>query len=97
MAFQGGRAFRRGDIDSSGFSSHFYDVTFGAQKYYLQDWTIGVAANYEYDHLSFRLGGTGEANTAQGALYGAYNGHFYYFLTDLVFGWTNSMQKNNPL
>ena len=91
--FQGGRDFLRGDSNSKGFSGHHYDYAIGAQQYYGQDWTFGMAANYEHDELTFALGGNAQLNTGQAAIYGAYNRSFFYLLSDLVVGYSSCSVK----
>lgn len=86
----GGEAYLKHSHGAKGFRLQDYNVSFGVQKplnfCLFNSWlTVGLAGNYEHDHIRFNQGGHGNANNWQGALYYMWNNcHFYSFSATIL-------------
>ncbi len=76
---------------SHAHSSHVsgYQITAGAQRYIVNDFFLGIAGSYEYDHEKFTMA---KANRNSGyiGLYGLYRPNRFYTLFDFAYGFTAS-------
>ena len=60
--------------------------TGGMQKTFCDDFTLGIAGNYERDHIHYKHGGTGKNQAWLAGLYGLYRPTCYYVLADIAYG-----------
>lgn len=74
------------------YSTHLnsYQVTGGVQKQAANNFFLGVAGSYEYDHAKFEYDSVANRNTAYVGLYGLYRPNCFYGLFDLAYGNTSS-------
>jgi uncharacterized protein with beta-barrel porin domain len=71
-----------------------FQVTLGGQKQINSEWTLGIAASYEGDCISFaHHGGSEYANNGLIGLYTLYRPDTCYFILDGAFGFTSSEMK----
>ena len=90
---EGGATFKdlQGNSNAHGFSSSGGEVTLGMHKTFQEDWTVGVAASYEYDHLRYKFsGGSSNFNTGLGGLYALYRPDCFYVFSDLAYGYSST-------
>lgn len=78
VSLEGGNGFLKRDSNALGFSMYHTALSFGAHGYLFPSLAIGVAGNYGFDHLRFNLGGSGNSNSGQGALYALYEDNWGY-------------------
>jgi len=72
---------------SSGLRMKEWNVTFGLQQTFCQDWTFGIAGSYEHNKLNYHSSsGSGDGHTWFGGLYGLYRPSCFYILADLTYG-----------
>lgn len=65
-----------------------YQVTGGLQKTFCNNFTLGLAGSYEYDHVNYR-DGKANRNTEFASVYGLYRPNAFYGLVDLVYGYSS--------
>jgi len=82
----GGQRQVNGDL---GMELSEWDVTFGIQKTFCQDWTLGIAGSYENNTLNYHSSnGHGSGYTWFGGVYGLYRPQCWYILADVAYGYT---------
>lgn len=83
----------RGNGNAHGFNVDGYNIAGGIQKAFGNEWTLGVAAEYESYEIRYNINeGKEHSNTWLVGLYGLYRPSCFYSLVDLVYG-----QSNNKL
>lgn len=97
LSISGGHTFMRHNANASGFKSNNYEVSTGIQSTFAETWTLGIAGGYEYDHLSYNIGGHGNFNTGLFGLYSLWRPAGFYLLSDLAFdySWGNVKRPIN--
>lgn len=81
---------------AQGFHGNGYEISFGVQDRLNRFWTVGVAGAYQKDKLHYGLGGTGSNRTGLGAFYALYRPSSFYFMGDLVVGFSKQ-HLNRPI
>ena len=69
-----------------GFHLNGYEVTFGVQRSFLDNWTAGVAGSYESDDILYNYYGRGRSKTWLGGAYCLYRPNHCYGIVDLTYG-----------
>lgn len=85
----------KGNRNSRGFDVKGYEISLGSHVTVDNCWTIGLAGSYEKDHLRYQVGGKGRNNTYLGAVYTLFRPADFYFLGDVVFGYTQNKVKRH--
>lgn len=80
----------RGNHDANSFRADGFNVAMGVQQTFCESLTGGLAGAYEYDHLHYHHGGSGQNITWLGGLYGLYRPEGYYALADFTFGYSTN-------
>lgn len=92
VELEAGKTFAHGDSEAAGARTCSFDVSMGGQT--LLDCCnftfVGFAANYETEKLGFNYpGGSGHAQTGQGALYVGYvDPCGFYLFADVILGYS---------
>lgn len=86
---EGGQSFLRSDYNAKGLKDYDVDVTLGAHTFLSSCFALGIAGNYQYDHVNFYQSGTGNGNTFQGGLYGMYEASCAYVFGEIMGGYTH--------
>ena len=81
-----GQTHLTGNGNAHGFDLDQYEVTFGMQDTFCSDWTLGLAASYEYDQFRYKHAGKGSSKTWLVGFYGLYRPSRYYTLLDIAYG-----------
>jgi uncharacterized protein with beta-barrel porin domain len=79
-----------GNYNARGYKAHNYALSMGAYTCALKKFLVGLAGEYERDHVNFRQGGNNIFHTGQGALYASYPFWKAYLFSDLIIGKTVS-------
>lgn len=90
-AVGGGQAFQRHSHGAKGFRLSDVNVAFGVQKplnfCLWNSWlTVGLAGDYQADHIHFNQGGHGNSSNWQGALYYMWNNCNFYSFSATILG-----------
>ena len=80
-----GHSFGKGNSNSAGMKSQNWDSSAGLFAVF-DNFLFGVAGNYQVDHMRFNQGGHSDWQTAQGAIYGAYQHECGYGFFDAMYG-----------
>lgn len=91
----GSRLVQEGHSNAIGFKVDGVEGTIGAQKTFLRALTVGIAGSYEYDHLHYGIGGTGNMNSVFGGIYGLYRAHRFYVLANAAYGYSVNKLKRS--
>ena len=91
----GSRLSQKGNRNEIGFKADSVEGTIGFQKTFLRVFTVGIAGSYEYDHVHYKVGGTGNMNSVFGGVYGLYRPSRCYVLADIAFGYSvNKLRRS---
>lgn len=83
----------KGNGNAHGFNVDGYNVVGGLQTTFSEEWTLGIAGEYESDEIRYNINeGKEHCNTWLVGLYGLYRPSCFYSLANLVYG-----QSNNKL
>ena len=85
----------RNDGNGFGFHSTSLNLTWGAQKTFLSDFTFGAGLSYDYEYIHYNLNGYGRMNSGFLGLYGLYRPDRFYVLADAAFGYTQNKVHRN--
>ena len=83
-----GRDLLRNNGNGFGFHTTGLDLTWGAQKTFLNDFTLGAALSYDYEFIHYNLNGFGRMNSGFLGLYALYRPDRFYAFADAAFGYT---------
>ncbi len=84
--FGEGNSYAHQDINSDGMKGTNWDVTLGAFMPFGGSFIVGLAANYQYDHVKFFQSGHTNWNTGHASLHAIYQNQLGYVFVDGIVG-----------
>lgn len=81
-----GQSYARKNRNCDGLRAQNWDFSLGAFTPLCNEVIVGVAANYQIDHVKFYQGGHTNWHTGQAAIYGAYQNECGYIMADFIYG-----------
>ncbi len=93
--FEGGsnRTFLHGDHNVSGFNTDGYELVGGFQSPLDENWTVGIAGGYAFDHVHYNIGGSSKNTSYFAGAYALYRPCGYYLLGDAIYGQSDNKLK----
>ncbi len=88
-----GKNYARGYYNARGYRAHNNAFSAGVYTCAIDDLLLGLAGEYERDHVNFIQKGRNIFHTGQGSLYACYKYSRAYVFSDLIIGHTSSSFK----
>ena len=85
-AFEVGQIVAKGGANARAYRGSIMDVSLGIHAAITPCLIVGIAGNFESNHLSFSVGGGDNQYSGQGSLYGVYRAESFYLFSDLIVG-----------